>query len=127
LQFGLEKLARVPRVGCEVVPFDDFEDFQRHGAAERRSPKVVACVPAPSRSAYLSRTQNAPIGNPPPSDFAIESASGKEVPDEPFESKLSVSVRIAPSVPPVSYPECLSPCLSPSDRDGVSRVGARGS
>ncbi len=40
-------------------------------------PNVLAWVPAERTFANFSRTQNAPIGNPPPSDFAIETASGR--------------------------------------------------
>src|SRR5437660_258835 len=40
-------------------------------------PNVLACVPADRTCANSSLTQNAPIGNPPPNDFAIETASGK--------------------------------------------------
>jgi hypothetical protein len=42
-------------------------------------PYVVPCVPALSKSAYGARSQNAPMGNPPPSDLAIEIPSGKNL------------------------------------------------
>ena len=48
--------------------------FSATAQASGVPPNVVACVPGPSKSAYGSRTQNAPMGNPPPSDLAIESA-----------------------------------------------------
>jgi len=40
-----------PRPGHQPVPFDDFQDPQRDGAAPRAwPPYVVACIPGPSRS-----------------------------------------------------------------------------
>ena len=51
--------------------------FSATAQASGVPPNVVACVPGPSKSANGARTQNAPMGNPPPSDLAIERPSGR--------------------------------------------------
>jgi hypothetical protein len=52
--------------------------FNATAQASGVPPKVEACVPGPSKSANGARTQNAPMGNPPPSDLAIERPSGRK-------------------------------------------------
>jgi len=76
-QFVFEPFAEFAGLFVQPFAFDDLEHLERNRTGQRRAAKCRGVRARPSKSAYGARTQNAPMGNPPPSDLAIETPSGR--------------------------------------------------